>query len=102
MRAIIFFLTFLPVIIFIFGLFGIILWQKNLILIIVGLEISFIASNVGFVLTSLFFDDALGFVFSLTSLTLAGAEVSLGLALAILMYRKFDNIFIKNLTFLKA
>lgn len=102
MLALSFFLTALPIMIFVTGIVGILLWQKNLVLIIVALEISFIASNIGFVLSSLYFDDVLGYIFSLTSLTLAGAEVSLGLALAIVAFRRFGNIYIKNLRRLKG
>ena len=102
MEALLFFLTFLPFIIFFSGMSGVVLWHKNLVLIIVALEISFISSNVGFILSSLYLDDILGYVFSLTSLTLAGAEVSVGLALAIVVFRKFDNIYIKDLQNLKG
>lgn len=84
------------------GLLGILLWRKNLVLIILSLEISFISSNIGFVLSSLYLDDVFGYIFSLVSLTIAGSEVSLGLALAILLYRKLDNIFIRSLNKLKS
>lgn len=93
---------FLPTLILITGISGMLLWRKNLVLIVVALEISFIGSNVGFVLSSLYFDDILGYIFSVSALTLAGAEVSLGLALAIVAFRKFGNIYIKNLTLLKG
>jgi NADH:ubiquinone oxidoreductase subunit K len=73
-----------------------------LILLIISLEIIFISSNFGFILSSLYFDDILGFIFSIFSLTIAGAEVSLGLALAIIMFRHLDNVFIKNLKYLKS
>jgi len=69
---------------------------------IIALELCFIGVNIGFVLTSILIDDAYGFIFSLVGLTLAGAEVSLGLALTIIVYRKFDNIYTKNLLFLKG
>jgi NADH-quinone oxidoreductase subunit K len=84
------------------GLLGILLWRKNLVLIILSLEISFISSNIGFVLSSLYLDDVFGYIFSLISLTIAGSEVSLGLALAILLYRKLDTIFIRGLNKLKS
>lgn len=96
------FIIVLPITILIVGLLGIVLWNKNLVLVILSLEIAFISSNVGFVLSSIYLDDALGFIFSLTSLTIAGSEVSLGLALAILMYRKLDHIFLKQVNKLKT
>ncbi|MCB1711889.1 MAG: NADH-quinone oxidoreductase subunit K [Candidatus Riesia sp.] len=67
-----------------------------------SLEIIFISSSIGFILSSIMIDDIFGFLFSLFLLTLAGAEVSFGLALTILSYRKFDNIFLNNLTRLKS
>lgn len=92
-------LTFL---IFFSGFLGMLLWQKNLVLVILSLEIIFISSSIGFILSSIMIDDIFGFLFSLFLLTLAGAEVSFGLALTILSYRKFDNIFLNNLTRLKS
>jgi len=96
------FIIVLPLTILLMGLLGILLWRKNLVLIILSLEISFISSNIGFVLSSLYLDDVFGYIFSLVSLTIAGSEVSLGLALAILLYRKLDNIFIRSLNKLKS
>lgn len=103
LHTLIFHLTLsLPFIILLMGLCGIILWQKNIVLIILALEISFIGSNVGFVLSSVYLDDILGYVFSITALTLAGAEVSVGLTLCILIYRRLDSIFISNLEKIKS
>lgn len=56
----------------------------------------FLAANVGFILASLALDDAVGFVFSMIILTLAGAEISIGLALIILIFRKYSNIYIQS------
>lgn len=92
----------LPFVILISGLSGIILWQKNIVLIILALEIAFIGSNVGFVLSSVYLDDIFGYIFSISALTLAGAEVSLGLTLTILIYRRLDMIFSNNLEKLKS
>ena len=96
------FIIALPTLIFLSGIVGLILWRKNLVLILISLELCFIAANVGFVLTSLYIDDSLGFMFSMVSLTLAGAEVSLGLALTILVYRKLDTVFIKDFNKLRS
>jgi NADH:ubiquinone oxidoreductase subunit K len=69
---------------------------------IIALEIRFISAHIGFILSSVLLDDAAGLIFSLIGLTLAGAEVSFGLALAIVVYRRFDSIYSKNLKFLKS
>lgn len=92
----------LPAFIFITGFIALILWRKNLVLLIIALEICFISSYVGFILASLLIDDMTGFIFSLFGLTIAGAEVSLGLALTIIIYRKFDSIYSKKLEHLKS
>jgi len=59
---------------------------------LVSLEICFMASNLGFVLWSFYIDDVFGLVFCLTGLAITGAEVALGLALAILLHRKKETI----------
>jgi NADH:ubiquinone oxidoreductase subunit K len=69
---------------------------------IIALEICFISAHIGFILSSVLLDDAVGLIFSLIGLTLAGAEVSFGLALAIIVHRRFDSIYSKNLRFLKS
>jgi NADH-quinone oxidoreductase subunit K len=73
-----------------------------LIFIIIGLEIAFLGSNVGFVLAATAIDDIAGYIFSLIALTLAGGEVSLGLAIIIIIYRKFGNIYSNQLQHLKG
>lgn len=97
-----FLLVCLPVAIFVAGIVSLILWRKNLVLIIIALEICFVSAHVGFVISSILLDDAAGLIFSIIGLTLAGAEVSLGLAIAIIVYRRFDSVYSKNLKFLKS
>lgn len=97
-----YFIFVLPISVLFLGICGLILWQKNLVLLIISLELMFIASNIGFILTSLYFDDILGYIFSVFSLTIAGAEVSLGLAITILMFRRLDSVFITKLKYLKS
>ncbi len=92
----------LPFITFLTGILSLILWRKNLVLLIIALEICFIGSYIGFILASLLIDDIIGFIFSLIGLTIAGAEVSLGLALTIIVYRRFDSIYSKKLEYLKS
>lgn len=97
-----FLVLYLPLSILVAGLFGLLLWQKNLVFIIIALELCFISANVGFVISSILLDDIGGYIFSLIGLTLAGTEVSLGLALIIIFYRKFDLIYVKFLKQLKS
>lgn len=97
-----FFIIWFPILIFSSGILGIFINQKNLLLLIISLEISFTGSSVGLILTSIYLDDILGEILSLFAITIAGAEVSLGLALTILLHRKINNIFVKNLKNLKS
>lgn len=91
----------LPLNIFILGLFGTVLWKKNLISMLISVEIMFVAANLGFILASLVIDDAAGFAFSVIVLTLAGIEVAIGLALIILIYRRYGNVYLETVTKLK-
>lgn len=92
----------LPAITFLTGLLSLLVWRKNLVLVIIALEICFIGAYLGFILASILLDDVTGFIFSLIGLTIAGAEVSLGLALTIIVYRKFDSVYSKKLKYLKS
>jgi len=69
---------------------------------LISLEIMFAAVNLGFILASIVIDDAVGFVFSVFILTLAGVEVSIGLTLIILLYRRYGNIYVQNIAKLKS
>lgn len=92
----------LPTNIFVLGLIGLFLWRKNLISMLISLEVMFLAANVGFILASIYIDDVAGFIFSLIILTLAGIEVSVGLALIILVYRRYGNIYVQSISKLKS
>jgi len=52
----------------------------------------FLATNIGFVLASLQIDDGGGLIFSIIILALAGVEISIGLALIIIIYRRYFSI----------
>lgn len=93
---------FLPTNIFILGFLGLFIWKKNLISMLISLEIMFLAANIGFILASLAIDDAAGFVVSMVVVTLAGIEVSIGLALIILIYRRYSSIYVGNINKLKS
>lgn len=84
----------LPAYLFILGLTGLILWKKNLIALLISIEIMFLATNIGFVLASLQIDDGGGLIFSIIILALAGVEISIGLALIIIIYRRYFSIWL--------
>ena len=93
---------FFSVSLFIIGFFGIILTRKNIILIIVSLEIMLLAVNLNFIFFSVFLDDLLGQIFSLYILTVAGAESAIGLAILIVFYKIRQVIAIDYISSLKG
>jgi|SRR3989338_2872112 len=93
---------FFSVSLFMIGFFGIILTRKNIILIIVSLEIMLLAVNLNFIFFSVFLDDLVGQIFSLYILTVAGAESAIGLAILIIFYKIRQVIAIDYISSLKG
>ena len=71
---------------FTIGLVGFLVNRKNILLLLLALEIMLLAVNINFVVFSVFLDDLLGQVFTLIVLTVAAAESALGLAILIVYY----------------
>lgn len=86
------FFLFLPIILFVVGIIGISLSKKNIILIIMSLELMLLSSNYIYSYFSLYLDDLMGQVFSLLILSVGAAESALGLALVISYYRTYKYI----------
>jgi len=82
-----FFFIYILVIFFI-GLFSFFLSKKNYFFMIISLEILFISINLNFAVASIYLDDILGMYFIIFILAVSGAEISLGLAIFILLYKK--------------
>jgi NADH-quinone oxidoreductase subunit K len=66
--------------------------KKNVITIIMSIEILLLGSNLNFVIFSAFIDDVKGQVFSLLILTVAASESAIGLAILVLFYKKHQTI----------
>lgn len=96
-----FFVLNIGLILFLLGLSGIFILSTNLILILVSLELMLLGINLNFILFSIYLDDFLGQLFSLFVLTIAAAEVSIGLAILVLYYRDEGVIYLNQLIFLK-
>ena len=82
----------LSFILFVIGIFGIFLSRKNIILIIMSLELMLLAANYNYVFFSVYLDDLMGQVFSLIILTVGASESAIGLALVICYYRTYQYI----------
>lgn len=89
-------------ILFFLGVLGIFVTRKNIILTIVSIEMLFLSVNFNFVIFSVFLDDIYGQVFSLYIVTIAGAEVAVGLAILVIFYRLRHIIAIDFISALKG
>jgi NADH-quinone oxidoreductase subunit K len=88
--------------IFIIGAIGTFLFNKHFINILIFLELMILACNINFVFFSSLFNDVLGQIYCLMSLTIAAAESSIGLALLIIYYRLHGGVFIDFINLLKG
>jgi NADH:ubiquinone oxidoreductase subunit K len=93
---------FIPFSIFLIGLFGIFINRKNVLLIIVCIELVLLSINFNFLISSYYLDDILGQIFALFILTVAAAESSIGLAILIIYYRVKGTISIEYVNSLKG
>jgi NADH-quinone oxidoreductase subunit K len=82
----------LSIILFLVGIIGIFLSRKNIILIIMSLELMLLACNYNFLFFAIYLDDLMGEVFSLLILSVGASESALGLALVISYYRTYKYI----------
>jgi NADH-quinone oxidoreductase subunit K len=82
----------LSIILFIIGIAGILLSRKNVILIIMSLELLLLSSNYNYILYSIYLDDLIGQVFALLILSVGASESAIGLALVISYYRTYKYI----------
>ena len=87
---------------FFVGFFGIFINRKNILLIIVCIELMLLAINFSFLISSFYLDDVLGQVFSLFVLTVAAAESAIGLAILVIYYRVKGTISVKVVNSLKG
>lgn len=71
------------------GLIGIIFNRKNMIMILINLELILLSSNLNFLIFSLYLDNITGLIVSLVILTISAAETSLGLSIIISYYKYF-------------
>ena len=82
----------LSVIIFLIGILGFVLNRKNIILLLISIEIMLLAITFLVLIMSLSFDDILGQVFSIYIIAIAGAESAIGLGILVAFYRLRGSI----------
>ena len=92
----------LGAVIFTIGVVGIFLNRKNVIVILMSIELILLAVNINLVAFSIFINDLSGQIFTLFILTVAAAEAAIGLAIIVVYFRNSDTIRVEEIKNLKG
>ena len=87
---------------FTLGMLGIFLNRKNVIVILMSIELMLLAVNINLVAFSHFLGDLVGQVFALLILTVAAAEAAIGLAIVVVYYRNRGSIAVDDVNMMKG
>jgi NADH-quinone oxidoreductase subunit K len=87
---------------FTIGIFGIFLNRKNVIIILMSIELILLAVNVNLVAFSVFLGDLVGQVFALLVLTVAAAESAIGLAILVVYFRNRGTIAVEDINLMRG
>ncbi len=93
---------FLSAILFTLGVFGIFLNRRNVIIILMSIELMLLAVQINFVTFSSYLHDLTGQVFAMFILTVAAAEAAIGLAILVCVFRNKDSIAVEDISTLKG
>lgn len=94
--------TSVSTIIFLIGLFGMFINKKNILIMLMSLEMIFLAISFNFIYASIYLDDIHGQIFAILILTVAAAESSIGLAILVIYYRIRNTITIELMNLMKG
>jgi len=89
-------------ILFTLGIFGIFLNRKNVIIILMSVELMLLAVNINFIAFSVHLNDLTGQVFALFVLTVAAAEAAIGLAILVVYFRNRGSIAVEDINMMKG
>ena len=92
----------LAAIIFVIGIVGIFLNRKNVIIILMSIELILLAVNINLVSFSIYLQDLVGQIFTMIILTVAAAEAAVGLAIIVLYYKNKGSIDVEQISSLKG
>ena len=95
------FLT-IAMILFLIGITGIVLNRKNILIMLMSVELMLLAVNFNFILYSVYLDDEIGQLFAVLILTVAAAESAIGLAILVVYYRVRGTIAVENIHLLRG
>lgn len=93
---------FLAGILFTIGVFGIFLNRRNVIVILMSVELILLAVNINFVAFSVHLGDLTGQIFSMFILTVAAAEAAIGLAILVVFFRNRGSIAVDDVSQMKG
>lgn len=89
-------------ILFTIGIFGIFLNRKNVIVILMSIELLLLSVNINFVAFSSFLGDMMGQIFTMLVLTVAAAEAAIGLAILVVFHRNRGSIAVEDVNMMKG
>jgi len=87
---------------FTLGIFGIFLNRRNVIIILMSVELMLLAVNINFVAFSSFLGDLTGQVFAMFVLTVAAAEAAIGLAILVVYFRNRGTIAVEDINLMRG
>ncbi|HEX4736745.1 MAG TPA: NADH-quinone oxidoreductase subunit NuoK [Allosphingosinicella sp.] len=89
-------------VLFVLGVFGIIINRKNIIVVLMAIELILLSVNVNFVAFSAFLGDMVGQVFAMFVLTVAAGEAAIGLAILVIYFRRRGTIAVDDVHQMKG
>lgn len=89
-------------IVFTIGVLGIFLNRRNVIIILMSIELILLSVNINFVAFSAYLGNLIGQVFALFVLTVAAAEAAIGLAILVVYFRNRGSIAVENVNLMKG
>jgi NADH-quinone oxidoreductase subunit K len=89
-------------ILFTLGVVGIFLNRRNIIIILMSIELMLLAVNINFVTFSVHLNDLVGQAFTMFILTVAAAEAAIGLAILVVYFRNRGSIVVEDLSMMKG
>jgi NADH-quinone oxidoreductase subunit K len=92
----------LAAILFTLGVFGIFLNRKNVIIILMSIELILLAININFVAFSAYLGDLAGQIFAMFVLTVAAGETAIGLAIVVVYFRNRGSIEVEDINLMKG
>ena len=87
---------------FTLGIFGIFMNRKNVIIIMMSIELMLLAVNINLVAFSAFLGDLVGQIFTIFILTVAAAEAAIGLAILVIYFRNRGSIAVEDINVMKG